>query len=308
MPPLTRKRHSTQVEPNERRRKATQRRKRRFGAFKKVHELHTICDYTVACFVINQETGQAYSYRSTDHELWQPLMEKAHLLPLEFEKLLRRRSSGVNLEEASEDEDNADEEAEPYQTPSSEPPNEEIPNHNLSVIQQTKLPEDGISPINPHSVKQSSRDATNTSTAVKHTRDEPVEHQFAIPNDRRSTPGELVTASQPRLPSIESMTPGLDTTSTTDFTYVNSLAEEHHRVEMAAASATPLAKQARRSGRRSRKKRYANLKEEMKRLSRMQQIQEELDRLKAATSEVDESDFESDFFGHEEEDPNYRLS
>jgi len=81
MPPLTRKRRSTQVDPNERRRKAAQRRKRRFGAFKKVHELHTICDYTVACFVINQETGQAYSYRSTDHELWQPLMENVVSLP-----------------------------------------------------------------------------------------------------------------------------------------------------------------------------------------------------------------------------------
>lgn len=33
------------------------------------------------------------------------------------------------------------------------------------------------------------------------------------------------------------------------------------------------------------------------RLSRMQQIQRELDRLKA--SEVEESDFESDLFGHE---------
>lgn len=54
-------------------------------------------------------------------------------------------------------------------------------------------------------------------------------------------------------------------------------------------------------GRRSRKKRYAKLKDEMRRLSRFQQIQENLDRLKAATSEVEESDFESDFFGHEEE-------
>jgi hypothetical protein len=58
--------------------------------------------------------------------------------------------------------------------------------------------------------------------------------------------------------------------------------------------------------RRSRKKRYAKLKEEMKRLSRMQQIQTELDRLKAATSEVEESDFESHLFGHEDEGPNYR--
>ena len=154
-----------------------------------------------------------------------------------------------SLEEASEDEDKADEEAEPYQTPSSEPPNEEIQNHHGSVIQQIVSSENGIDPTTPHSVRQSSRDATNTSTAVEHTRDEQVDHQCA----------------------------------------------------------TPLAKQARRSGRRSRKKRYTKLKEEMKRLARMQQIQEELDRLKAATSEVEESDFESDFFGHEEEDPNYRL-
>jgi len=35
----------------------------------------------VAYFVINQETGQAYSYRSTDHELWQPLMENVVSLP-----------------------------------------------------------------------------------------------------------------------------------------------------------------------------------------------------------------------------------
>jgi hypothetical protein len=221
---------------------------------------------------------------------------------------LQRKSSRGCLEEASEDEDKADEEAEPYQTPSSEPPNEEIQNHNGSVIQQIVLSENGICPITPHPVRQSSRDATNTSTAVKIPRDAQVDRQSAIPNDRRSVPGELVTASLTRLSSIEGMTRGLDTTSTADFPYVNSIAEEHHCVETAADSAAPLAKQARRPSRRSHKKRYAQLKEEMRRLSRMQQIQEELDRLKAATSEVEESDFESDFFGHEEEDPNYRLS
>ena len=119
-------------------------------------------------------------------------------------------------------------------------------------------------------------------------------------------PGELISASLTCLSSIEGMTRALDTTSTADFPYVNSFAEKHHCVETAADSATPLAKQASRPGRRSRKKRYAKLKEEMRRLSRMQQIQEEFDSLKATTSEVEKSDFEGDFFGHEEETLNYR--
>lgn len=38
----------------------------------------------------------------------------------------------------------------------------------------------------------------------------------------------------------------------------------------------------------------------------MQQIQREMDSLQAAPSEVEESDFESDFFSDEEEDPNYK--
>ena len=82
-------------------------------------------------------------------------------------------------------------------------------------------------------------------------------------------PGELVTTSLTRLSSIEGMIRGLDTTSTADFPYVNLFVEEHHCVETAANRATPLAKQARRPGRRSRKKRYTKLKEEMKRLSRI---------------------------------------
>ena len=98
-------------------------------------------------------------------------------------RLLPSRSSGCSLEEASEDEGKADEEAEPYQTPSSEPPNEEIQNCNGSVIQQTVFPENGTFPITPHLDRQSSHDATNISTAVKHTRDEQVDHQSAIPND-----------------------------------------------------------------------------------------------------------------------------
>ncbi|OAL40114.1 hypothetical protein AYO20_00532 [Fonsecaea nubica] len=186
--------------------------------------------------------------------------------PRNFEKLLQRSSRG-SLEEASEDEDKADEEGELYQTPFSEPPNEEIQNHNGSVIQQTVFPENGIGPITPPPVRQSSCDATNTSTAVKNTRAEQVNRQSAIPNDRPSTPGELANTSLTRLSPIEGMTRGPDTSSAANFPYVNSFTEEHHCVETATDGARPLAKQARGPSRRSRQKRYAKLKEEMKRLS-----------------------------------------
>jgi hypothetical protein len=214
---------------------------------------------------------------------------------------LQKRSSRGSLEEASDYEDKADEEAERYQAPSSEPPDEEIQNYNGSVIQQTVLPQNGLGPLTPHSFRQSSRDAMKTSRAVRHTRDEQADHQSAILNDWRSIPRELDTTSLTRLSSIDGMTRELDTTSTADVPYINSFAEAHHCVETAADRATRLAKQAKRPGRRSHKKRYAKLKEEMTRLSRMQQIQKEMDSLQAATSEVEESDFESDFFGDEEE-------
>jgi len=291
MPQLTRRRCSTREEANERRRKVRQRRKRKFSAIKKLHELHKICGYTVACLIINPETGQAYTYRSGDHELSQLLIENIprfnlvseNLLPKDVEQSLQRRSSQDDLEDEGVSEDE-DEGAELYQTPSSEPLNEEIRNHNGSVTQQTVLFEHGIDLATPQSV---------------------------IPSDRRSAPEELVPAPLTRLPTMETTIRGPQTISTADSPYVNSMAEDqvepeeyHDRVESPSASATPLLKKASRpSDRSSHLKRRASLKEEMKRLLRIQQIHEELSRMRTA-GEVEESDFESNLFDHDEEVPN----
>ncbi|KIW24821.1 uncharacterized protein PV07_10511 [Cladophialophora immunda] len=315
------RRRSAREDANDRRRKVRQRRKRKFSAIKKFHELHTICGYNVACLIINPETGQAYTYRSADHGLWQPVIENIprfnlvpeNLLPQDVEMLLQRRSSqdGLEDEAVSEDEDKAYKEVEPYQSPSSEPRNEEIQNHNGSVTKQKASSEDGITPAPPPSVRQSSPEETTTTIVFKYARDKLADPQSVIANDRRSTSRELVTASLPGPPSTETIIGRPQTTSTAAVLHVNSITEDevepqfHNCVEAPDASATPLMKHTRRPGDRLCRKRCAGLKEEMKRLLRIQRIHEELYKMRAA-GEVEESDFESDFFDHEEGGPSNR--
>jgi hypothetical protein len=68
MPP-GRKRQVSLEEDNERRRKTRQRRKRKFGAIKKVHDLKKVCGFEAALFLFHPETGQISTYRSTNNKV-----------------------------------------------------------------------------------------------------------------------------------------------------------------------------------------------------------------------------------------------
>jgi hypothetical protein len=71
MPPHKRQRRFNPEEAKERRRKRTQRRKRKIGAIKKkAHGLKKYFEYEAALFILNPETGQIYTYRSTDDAVW----------------------------------------------------------------------------------------------------------------------------------------------------------------------------------------------------------------------------------------------
>ncbi|EHY57099.1 hypothetical protein HRR83_002598 [Exophiala dermatitidis] len=257
------------------------REKGKFGAIKKSHKLHTIWIYSVARHIVNPKAREAYTYRSSGHGPWQPVIKN-----IEFERLLQRILflNGLENEKAREDGDKACEEAELYQTPPGRPPNEEIQNRHGSITQQTGLSEDGIGPTASHSVSQSSPEPTNTATAVKCTREPLAELHSVISNNRKLTPRKPVRASLTRLPSKEAIVPEPQTTSSAASIRVNSMAEgqvemqnHHNRVEASSAGARPAMKQARRhSDRISRKKRCASLEKEFKRLSRIQQIHEQL--------------------------------
>jgi hypothetical protein len=54
-------------EAKERRCKRTQRRKRKIRATKKAYGLKKYYEYKVALFILNPETGQIYTYRSTNN-------------------------------------------------------------------------------------------------------------------------------------------------------------------------------------------------------------------------------------------------
>lgn len=197
--------------------------------------------------------------------------------------------SGLEDEKAREDGDKACEEAELYQTPPGQPPNEEIQNRHGSITQQTGLSEDGIGPTASHSVSQSSPEPTNTATAVKCTRESLAELHSVISSNRQLTPRKPVRASLTRLPSKEAIVPGPQTTSSAASIRVNPMAEgqvemrnHHHSVEASSAGARPAMKQARSHGDRiNREKRYARLEKEFKRLSRIRQIHEQLNRTRA---------------------------
>jgi hypothetical protein len=76
MLPHKRQRRFNPEEAKERRRKRTQRRKRKIGAIKKAHGLKKYCEYEVALFILNPETGQIYTYRSTDDAVWASLFKE----------------------------------------------------------------------------------------------------------------------------------------------------------------------------------------------------------------------------------------
>jgi hypothetical protein len=76
MLPHKRQQRFNPEETKERRRKRTQRRKRKIGAIKKAHGLKKYCEYEVALFILNPETGQIYTYRSTDDAVWASLFKE----------------------------------------------------------------------------------------------------------------------------------------------------------------------------------------------------------------------------------------
>jgi hypothetical protein len=63
-------------EEQTRKERNTQRRKRKNGWFHKGHLLWEICDFEVAAYARNPETGQVYTYRSHDEVWFPPSMEE----------------------------------------------------------------------------------------------------------------------------------------------------------------------------------------------------------------------------------------
>ncbi|PVH98648.1 hypothetical protein DM02DRAFT_657162 [Periconia macrospinosa] len=124
MPPGRRRQVSLE-EANERRRKMRQRRKRRFGVIKKVHDLKKDCGFEAVLFLFHPETGQISTYRSTNNEVcdsWFKDIErsKATLQHLDFESvenLLNKPSGGDDLrgDKTSDEEENALDDVRPYQ-------------------------------------------------------------------------------------------------------------------------------------------------------------------------------------------------
>ena len=62
-------------EEQTRKERNTQRRKRKNGWLHKGHLLWEICDFEVAAYARNPETGQIYTYRSHDEVWFPPSME-----------------------------------------------------------------------------------------------------------------------------------------------------------------------------------------------------------------------------------------
>src|SRR5262245_4846205 len=67
--PSGRKQQVSPEEANERRRKIRQRRKRKFGAIKKIHDLKKDCGFEAALFLFHPETDQIFTYKSTNNKV-----------------------------------------------------------------------------------------------------------------------------------------------------------------------------------------------------------------------------------------------
>ena len=66
---------TTTMDPQKKKDRATQRRKRTKGLLSKAYQLGKLCDLDVAEIIYNSEAGQYYTYRSTDRQSWPPSME-----------------------------------------------------------------------------------------------------------------------------------------------------------------------------------------------------------------------------------------
>jgi hypothetical protein len=76
MPVLKGRRRVNPEEAKERKRMTRKQRKRKLGAIKKAHGLKRDCQYEAAFFILNPETGQMYTYRSTNDAVWAPWFEE----------------------------------------------------------------------------------------------------------------------------------------------------------------------------------------------------------------------------------------
>ncbi|KAF1964409.1 hypothetical protein BU23DRAFT_604820 [Bimuria novae-zelandiae CBS 107.79] len=108
MPP-DRKRQVSAEEANERRRKIRQRRKRKFGAIKKIHDLKKDCGFEAALFLFHPETGQIFTY------IQQTIKFATPGLRIYVENLLNKPSCGDDLRDGktSDEEENAPDDARP---------------------------------------------------------------------------------------------------------------------------------------------------------------------------------------------------